>query len=68
MFIKKLSVFLDTASLGTLLLQMRGGATHTLHMRIREIQQESLAIHDLENEPGHVWTRSGVSGVTRNDI
>ena len=29
---------------------------------------KSSKINDLENEPGHVWRRPKVSGVTRDDI
>ena len=53
--------------LGALLLQRRGGAKHSPHMRTPEIHQKSSEIDDLENEPGHVWRLTEVSGFTRDD-
>ena len=43
------------SKLGALLLQRRGGAKHSPHMRSPEINKKLSKFNDLENEPGHVW-------------
>ena len=54
--------------LGALLLQRGGCAKHSPHMRSTEIHKKYLENNVLEHEPGHVWTLSNVSGITKHDI
>ena len=54
--------------LGALIVRMRGGAKHSLHMRTPEIHQTSLEINVLENEPRHVKRLAEASKVTSDDI